>query len=85
MFHRYVGYHLSGRFGCCDSRSKNYGATNRMTSADWVVAIAYLSRNIPDCRQRAWCKEFLFRRPHNDIFCQVVPWPYNLPSVVFRK
>ena len=55
------------------SRSKKYGATNRMTSEDWVVAIAYLSRNKPDCRQRAWCREFLSRRPRNDIFCQVVP------------
>jgi hypothetical protein len=55
------------------SRSKNYGATNRMTFEDWVVAIASHFRNIPDCRHRVVYKEFLFRRSHNDIFCQVVP------------
>ena len=62
---------------CVYSRSKNYGATNRMTSEDWVAAIASHFRNIPDCRHRAWYKEFLSRKPHNDIFCQAVPWPYT--------
>ena len=42
-----------------------------MTSADWVAAIASHFRNIPGCRHRAWYTEFLFRRPHSDIFCQV--------------
>ena len=48
-----------------------------MTSLYWAVAIPSLFRNTPDRRQPAWCKASLYRRPHNDIVFQAVPWSFT--------